>query len=76
MGSEKRAVQDGVKPGMIIIFYLIWFLALVFSATMIDWNVEDWLSYSRWKKILFFVHLFFLIFSVVLSLVMVIKSAL
>lgn len=60
---------------MIIIFYLIWFLALVFSATMIDWNVEDWLSYNRWRKIMFFVHLFFLIFSVALSLVMVIRSA-
>jgi hypothetical protein len=61
---------------MLIIFYFIWFLALVFSATMIDWNVEDWLSYNRWRKTLFFVHLFFLIFSVVLSLVMVIRSAL
>jgi hypothetical protein len=61
---------------MLMIFYFIWFIAVVFCAAKIDWNVDGWLYYSRWKKILFFVHLFFLIFSVFLSLAMVIKSSL
>jgi hypothetical protein len=61
---------------MTVIFYFIWFIALIFSASSIDWKVETWSYYSRWRKILFFVHLFFLIFSVSFSLLMVVKSSL
>lgn len=60
---------------MIAVFFFIWIAALVISINEIGWRMDGWSHYSRGRKIMFFVHLFFLIFSVGLSLTVVIKTA-
>jgi hypothetical protein len=60
---------------MMAIFYFIWFMALIYSAVKVDTDVEA-LSYcGKWRRNLFFVHLFFLGSSVLLALAVIVKDA-